>query len=368
MSLFKKNPNEAAYYEGKKHFIDVIKNSGDNSFLIWKQPEEDFNTNSKLIVMPGETAIFVKGGNIEQTFDEGTYELNTNNYPFISRLKNSLTGGISTFNCVVYFFKKADSEELKWGTSDPIQVRDKVYGIRTSVRARGSYKVRIENPVLFLEKLVGSNIRFTDQTELNKYFKNEMLTKIKSCVNKFLLAYQDEFIGIEAYLSDISTQIEPQINEMFVQYGLSCVNFSVMAMEVDNTKYDDIDEAQIESVKRAKQGAGENAYMNNMGGNWDKMQNASIMHTFAQNEGAGNLTSMGAGLGMAMGISGTVGSMANQVFQNAPGMQQPQQTSAQQTAQEDPMAVLGKLKQLLDAGLISEDDYNAKKTEVLSRM
>ena len=86
MSLFKKNPNEAAYYEGKKHFIDVIKNSGDNSFLIWRQPEEDFNTNSKLIVMPGETAIFVKGGNIEQTFDEGTYELNTNNYPFISRL------------------------------------------------------------------------------------------------------------------------------------------------------------------------------------------------------------------------------------------------------------------------------------------
>ena len=53
MSLFKKNPNEAAYYEGKKHFIDVIKNSGDNSFLIWRQPEEDFNTNSKLIVMPG---------------------------------------------------------------------------------------------------------------------------------------------------------------------------------------------------------------------------------------------------------------------------------------------------------------------------
>lgn len=107
MSLFKKNPNEAAYYEGKKHFIDVIKNSGDNSFLIWRQPEEDFNTNSKLIVMPGETAIFVKGGNIEQTFDEGTYELNTNNYPFISRLKNSLTGGISTFNCVCLFFQKS---------------------------------------------------------------------------------------------------------------------------------------------------------------------------------------------------------------------------------------------------------------------
>ena len=129
------------------------------------------------------------GGNIVQTFEEGTYELTTNNYPFISRLKNSLAGGISTFNCVVYFFRKADSEELKWGTSDPIQVRDKVYGIRTSVRARGSYKVRIENPVLLLEKMVGNNIRFRDQTSLTRYFKDEMLTK-----NKIMC--EQVFIGI----------------------------------------------------------------------------------------------------------------------------------------------------------------------------
>ena len=152
MALFKRNPNEADYYGGKKHFIDVIKNNGDNTYLFWRQPEEDFNTHSKLIVMPGETAIFVEGGNIVQQFSEGTYELTTNNYPFISRLKNALSGGISTFHCVIYFFKNADSMELKWGTDDPIQVRDKVYGIRTSVQARGSYKVRIENPALFLEK------------------------------------------------------------------------------------------------------------------------------------------------------------------------------------------------------------------------
>ena len=87
MALFKRNPNEADYYGGKKHFIDVIKNNGDNTYLFWRQPEEDFNTHSKLIVMPGETAIFVEGGNIVQQFSEGTYELTTNNYPFISRLK-----------------------------------------------------------------------------------------------------------------------------------------------------------------------------------------------------------------------------------------------------------------------------------------
>ena len=89
MSLFAKNANETAYVGGKKHIIDVIKNTGKGDYLIWRQPEEDFNTKSKLIVMPGEMAIFVDGGNIVQTFEEGTYELNTNNYPFISRLKVS---------------------------------------------------------------------------------------------------------------------------------------------------------------------------------------------------------------------------------------------------------------------------------------
>ena len=93
MGLFKKNPNEAAYHEGQKHFTDVIKNTGPGELLIWRQPEEDFNTNSTLIVMPGEKAIFIKGGTVEQVFENGTYKLSTENYPFISRLRNILTGG-----------------------------------------------------------------------------------------------------------------------------------------------------------------------------------------------------------------------------------------------------------------------------------
>ena len=361
MALFKRNPNEADYYGGKKHFIDVIKNNGANTYLFWRQPEEDFNTHSKLIVMPGETAIFVEGGNIVQQFSEGTYELTTNNYPFISRLKNALSGGISTFHCVIYFLKNADSMELKWGTDDPIQVRDKVYGIRTSVQARGSYKVRIENPALFLEKLIGNNVRGLNQNELNKYFKNEMLMQIKSCVSKFLLLYENEFIGIGAYAGEISEAIQPQINETVAKYGLRCVNFAISYMEPDQTKYDAIDEAQIERIKREKQGIGENAFMNQLGSNWDKMKRASIIETLAQNEGAGNITAMGAGLGMAMGVGSTIGNMANQVFQNASETQNMQ-------SYEDPIVVLEKLKKLLAAGLITEEDYDTKKKEVLSRM
>ena len=181
MFLFKKNPNEAAYVGGKKHWADVIKNSGSGDLLIWRQPEEDFNTNSTLIVMPGEEAIFVKGGTIEQIFESGTYQLSTQNYPFISRLRNAFTGGISTFNCVVYFIRKADSYEIFWGTQSPIQVRDKVWNIRTSAKANGAYKLRIENPGVFLEKLIGNNIPYQTQEDMNNYFARRRQSKRWSC-------------------------------------------------------------------------------------------------------------------------------------------------------------------------------------------
>lgn len=361
MEFFKKNENEKYYHGGQKHIIDVIKNTGSGEYLIWKQPEEDFNNNSKLIVMPGEQAVFVDGGNVVQVFEEGTYQLDTKNYPFISRLKNVLSGGVSTFNCVVYFFKKADSKELRWGTDSVIQVRDKVYGIRTDIKARGTYKVRIDNPVLFLEKLVGSNVNFQELDDLNQYFRGQTITKIKSVVAKFLNDYQSELIGIEAYLSDISDELQPSLQAMFVEYGLTCINFSIMAIDVDKSKYDEIDTAQVASIKRMKEAQGEQGYMETLGGNWDKMQQAKILSNFAQNEGAGGFGMVGAGLGMGVAAGNAFGNMATQMM----GDVATQQT---QPVQEDPLEVLTKLKKMLDAGLIEQTEYDQKKTEILSRM
>lgn len=364
MGIFKKNQNEQFYNGGQKHIIDVIKNTGSGEYLIWKQPEEDFNTNSKLVVMPGEQAIFVDGGNVVQVFEEGTYQLETKNYPFISRLKNVLSGGISTFNCVVYFFRKADSKELKWGTDSTIQIRDKVYGIRTDVKARGTYKVRIDNPVLFLEKLVGSNINFQEQDDLDQYFRGQTISKIRSTVASFLNNYQNELIGIDAYLSEISEKIQPSLQEMFSEYGLTCSNFSIVAIDVDKSKYDDIDTAQVASIKKIKEAKGEQGYMETLGENWDKMQQAKILNNLAQNEGAGNFGMMGAGLGMGVAAGTAFGNMAEHMIGNAESKQQ----TMQQPTQEDPLEVLTKLKKMLDAGLIEQSEYDQKKQEILSRM
>lgn len=390
MGLFGKNPNEVAYTGGKKHWADVIKNTGPGELLIWRQPEEDFNTNSTLIVMPGEEAIFIKGGTVEQVFENGTYKLSTENYPFISRLRNAFTGGISTFNCVVYFVRKADSQEIRWGTETPIQVRDKVWGIRTDAKVRGAYKVRIENPVTFLEKLIGNNIPFQFQGELDKYFASEFQGKIKSAVSKFLNSLQQELIGIDAYMDELSEQIEPFIDEVVSDYGLKCVKFSLAGLDIDTSKYDVIDESQIAAISKGKLAQGDKAAMDVLGDDWGRQQAANILGDLARNPGAGGIGAMGAGMGMGMAAGNVFGNMANQMF--APmnqGMQQQPVTPQQQTpvtgsgrfapkgsgtpqptqsSSEDPMEVLSKLKKLLDAGLIEQSEYDAKKREILSRM
>lgn len=388
MALFNKNPNEAAYVGGKKHWTDVIKNSGSEELLIWRQPEEDFNTNSTLVVMPGEEAIFIKGGTVEQVFENGTYKLSTENYPFISRLRNAFSGGISTFNCVVYFVRKADSGEIIWGTDSPIQVRDKVWGVRTDAKARGAYKVRIENPAKFLEKLVGNNVPFQFQDDLNKYFRNEFQGKIKSAVSKFLNSLEQELIGVDAYLDELSEKVEPFIDEALDDYGLKCVKFSLSGLDIDATKYDMLDASQIELITRTRGFKGDKAGLDILSNDWGRVQGVGILKDLANNPGAGGVAAAGAGMGMGIGAAGAFGSIAQQVFapaQNGFAPQQPnnpthntpsgrftQKSASSAPANtanaEDPMEVLGILKKLLDAGLIEQAEYDAKKAEILSRM
>lgn len=385
MGLFDKNPNETAYAGGKKHWADVIKNSGSGEFLIWRQPEEDFNTNSTLIVMPGEEAIFINGGNVEQVFDSGTYKLSTENYPFISRFRNAFTGGISTFNCVVYFVRKADSAEIRWGTESPIQVRDKVYGVRTDAKVRAAYKVRVEESVKFLQKLIGNNVLCQSKDDIPNYFATEFQGRIKAVISKFLNSLEHELIGIDAYIDDLSKQIEPLVDESLQEYGLKCVKFSLAAIDIDTSKYDAIDESQIASINKAKLAQGDKAVMEILGEDWGRQQAAKMLGDLANNPGAGGAGAMGAGMGMGVAAGGVFGNMANQMFapmnSNVQPTNQVQQNNTpvsnrfapkgqnnQEQNSEDPVAVLEKLKKMLDSGLIEKAEYETKKADILSKM
>lgn len=379
MPLFARNPNENAYVGGKKHWTDVIKNSGPGDLLIWRQPEEDFNTNSTLIVMPGEEAIFIKGGTIEKTFDSGTYVLSTENYPFISRLRNAFSGGISTFNCVVYFVRKAHSMEIKWGTASPIQVRDPVLYISTSVQARGSYKVQVENAGIFLTKMVGNNVSFTTQDDLKKYFSSEFQQYIKSSLARAIINANQEILGICAQQDILANQIlQPVLQGVLKSYGLNLISFTIEAIDIPEN---DPNRRKLEDAYADK------GTMRILGDDWAREQAREILLTLAANPGAGGVAAAGAGMGMGIAAGGVFSGIAQQMFapmqpqtpvhpqpiQPTPSNRFQQQGSVGSTPNisqptEDPIVTLERLKVMLDKGLIPQSVYDSKMNEILSRM
>lgn len=380
MGLFNnRNQNETAYTGGKKHFTDVIKNSGPGDLLIWRQPEEDFNTNSTLIVMPGEEAIFIKNGKIQQVFKNGQYKLTTENYPFISRLRNAFSGGVSTFNCVVYFIRTAHSEEIKWGTSTPIQVRDPKLGIATSVLARGAYRVRIENAALYLEKLIGNNVQFAEQNNVINYFENQFQMYVKSLITQFITNSNAEILGICAYQMEIAIIIEPFIKKAFEEYGIELVNFSIAAMDIPMA---DPQRQKLENAF-AEKGA-----LKTLGTDWARIKAAEIMQTLAENPGAGGVAASGAGLGMGMAAGSVFSSIAKEMFSPFEGFEPTLQPSFGESGRFvqindegngsatndsnvvgiDYMKNLTDAKALLDAGLITQEDYNQTKNEILNKL
>lgn len=288
---------------------------------------------------------------------------------------------------MVYFVRTAHSVEIRWGTDSPIQVRDKLLGIATKLRCRGSYKIQIDNPVKFLEKLIGNNVPFQLQEELNKYFINEFQSKIKSVIARAINESNTEILGIDARLDEFSEIIEPYMQEILDDYGLKCVKFVVAAIDIDDDelrrRYDEIG---MDSIAKLRGAQADKAVMGILGDDWARQQAANILGDLANNPGAGGVAAAGAGMGMGIGAAGAFGAMAQQMFapmnngvvsqqqtpiQNTPSgrfTQQKSGTNSANEAKEDPIEVLGKLKKLLDAGLIEQAEYDAKKAEILSRM
>jgi membrane protease subunit (stomatin/prohibitin family) len=147
-------------------------------------------------------------------------------------LRNAFKGGVSTFSAVVYFVRKAHSMEILWGTSSPIQVRDPIMHIMTSARSRGSYKVQIDNGAKFLAKLLGNNISFALQDELNRYFDNEFQQHVKSSLAKAIMDSGQEILGIVAQQDELAYRIQPILQEILDDYGLKLVVFAISGIDI----------------------------------------------------------------------------------------------------------------------------------------
>ncbi len=330
MALFKKNPNEVNYPEGKKTFLSVIKSEGSPESLIWKVPYEDFNVNSRLIVSENEDALFWKNGVVEEIFSAGEYVLDTNNYPFLSRIKNSLSGGVSIYNCKVYYVNKAHKLDMKWGTDGPIQVVDKVHGIATTLMSRGSFTVQVKDSKKFFLKYVGPNIDQLGPADVISEFRAPFNQSVKSSIGRVVKSMDDEIIGICSRQDEIADMIKPVLDEVLDEYGIRLVNFYISALEIaDDESRKQLEAARADRVAMSIRAQGEKARLDTLGITFQESASAEILNNMAKNEG-NPLTGAGAGLGFGIAAGGAFGNMAGNMM-----MQQPMGQQGQQPVQQN---------------------------------
>jgi membrane protease subunit (stomatin/prohibitin family) len=293
----------------KNETSELNSGMGSKSVLAWKFTGEDFNTHSQLIVSEAEEAVFIKDGIAEAVFSGGRYTLSTNNYPFIGRLRNMLSDGVSAFSCKVYFVNLDHKLELLWGTDSPIQMRDPVLDVMTSIQARGSFAIQVADSKKFLLKLIGNNIQIFTQEELTGYFRSAFLQNIKVAIASYVKESGQEILAISTGLESIAEGLRPKLEPVLTEYGLHLVNFYVAAIDIPENEY----RSKYETA------SADAAVMRKLGDGWGRQQSANILADLAKNPNSGGVAA--AGVGFAAG--NVFGEMAGQMFRPMTPQQNP---------------------------------------------
>jgi membrane protease subunit (stomatin/prohibitin family) len=267
--------------------------------------------------------------------------------------------------------------EINWGTDSPVQVRDPVQGIATSVQARGAYKIQIDDSKKFLVKLLGNNVPFMTQAEMTLYFRSQFTQHIKSSIARAIKSSDKEILGISAEQDILAGKIAPLIQETLDDYGIKMINFTILALDIPEN---DPNRQKLEEAYSNKR------VMGVMGDDWGKQKAADILQDLANNPGAGGVAAAGAGLGMGIAAGGAFGDMAHQMFtpMRPPQQSQPQDSqppiqssrfkqkpttpNAHSSEAENPVEKIKQLKEMLDLGVITQAEFDAKKQEILGRM
>jgi len=391
MALFGKNKPAAQ----KRSIIEIIKYDGSNDVLIWKFPNEDFNTNTKLIVGPSQEAIFIKGGQVLGRFISGTYTLNTKNYPFIRSLVHLVTGGVSPFSCMVYYVNKAISMGIDWGTDTPISIIDPVYKVPVDVRSYGDLSLRVENGQMLLEKLVGQTQGYSQQ-EIIQFFSNLMATQVRGVISGAMMSHGLSPIGIDAYLANMSDYALERIRPIFEPYGMTVNHFAIAAItapELDTIKQKarNLQEHRMETdigVEDKRKFAQAQAFENReLGINEQQKMVGRAMETLASNSGPVINTAAGMAFpGIAGGnvivqpsAAGTA-KMARLLLHQQDSQDDGDATSdndmptkddanTQSAPSREPFEQRAlKVKFLLDNGMITQEQYQEKLAQLMSEI
>ena len=209
--------------------IDVVKYQTVDGELCHKFDSDDLRMGTQLVVHPAQTAFFVKGGAICDEFTAGTYRIDTENIPILNKIINLPFGSESPFQAEVWFINQTAKLNLPWGTPHPIQIEDPRYHIIVPVRAHGQYGIRVTNPRIFLETLIGSMGAFTSE-QIEQFYKGRIISALNSLLARQIVTNGISILDINTLLLSMSDSINEQLNQLLGKYGVSIIEFSIMSI------------------------------------------------------------------------------------------------------------------------------------------
>ena len=337
----------------KKQFIDIIQWTEENDgTLAWRFPMRDMEiqNGASLTVRESQLAVFVNEGQVADVFGPGTHKLTTQTLPVLTYLKNWDKLFESPFKSDVYFFSTRQQVDQKWGTPQPITVRDKDFGA-VRLRAFGNYAYRVADPKLFHNEISGTRESYT-VADLDGQLRGLVLQHISQAIASSGIPFLDLAANQLAFAQALSTELAPA----FEKIGLKLEGMTVQNLSLPE---------ELQKVLDQKIGMG---MVGNDMGRFMQYQTAQAIPKLAEGVGHGSGIAgdaMGLGAGVALGQV-----LAQNLAQGLnPATQQPVAAAAPVGVKPDEiMGLLEKLADLKAKGILTAEEFDAKKAELLKKL
>lgn len=280
----------------KHELIDIIQFLDDtNNTLVFRfeRFNNEIKNGAKLVVREGQSAVFINEGKLADVFGPGTYTLSTANLPILATLKGWKYGFESPFKAEVYFVSTRQFTDLKWGTMNPVIVRDPEFG-PVRLRAFGTYAMKVKDPAAFIREIVGTDGRFTTEEIVNQ-LRNTIVANLGDALGESKLSIMD----MSARYREMGDFLTQAMKPDFDRVGLE-----LTSMLVENISLPP--EVEQAMDKRSSMGVIGNLDQ------YSKFQAAEAMRDAAKNPGApGMVMGMGVGSVLAGQVAGAAGGGAS---------------------------------------------------------
>ncbi len=336
----------------KKQFIDILQwtEEGDGT-LAWRFPMEgmEIQTGATLVVRESQMALFVNEGQVADVFGPGTYKLSTQTLPVLTYLKNWDKLFQSPFKSDVYFFSTRQQIDQKWGTPQPITIRDKDFGA-VRLRAFGNYAYRVADPKLLHTEISGTRASYT-AADLDGQLRGLVLQNISNAIASSGVAFLDLAANQLMFADALRKELAPA----FEKLGLK-----LEAMTVQNLSLPE----ELQKVLDQKIGMG---MVGGDMGRFMQYQTAQAIPKLAEGVGQGGGGVVGDAMGLGAGVAmGQV--LAQNLQAGLAGSAAPAVAAPVGVRPDEVMATLEKLAELKAKGILTQEEFDAKKAELLKKL